>query len=323
LLQQRAVSRALRLAAIVLVLLSCEDSGWAQEPQKHVLLLHSARRDSVLAETGDRELSRLLDLALNGALDYFPEYVDTARFPDRQYRDAFRNFLRLKYKGQRFDLVVALENTSLDFTQQIRDELSPGAPVIFSAFEGDVRRIPNSTGIIDRPDFSRTLRLAMQLQPDTRHVFVVSGTSSRDKFYERLARTRFKSFESSVEFTFLTGLPAKDLEERAASLPDRSIIFYAMVSQDSDGENFLPIEYLDRLAKVANRPIYSWVEAAMDHGIVGGSLMQPASRAQWRASRRYSDDDTGADVQPGRLAGAAPMGYCRIARAGGYLHQVS
>jgi len=275
LLQQRAVSRALRLAAIVLVVLTCEDSGWAQAPQKHVLLLHSARRDSVLAETGDRELSRSLDLALNGALDYFPEYIDTARFPDRQYRDAFRNFLRLKYKGQRFDLMIALENTSLEFTQQIRDELSPKAPVIFSASEHDVRRIPNSTGILDQPDFSRTLRLAMQLQPDTRAVYVVTGASSRDKFYERLARTRFKSFESSVEFTYLAGLPARDLESRAAALPEGSILFYAMVSQDGAGENFLPIEYLDRLEKVANRPIYSWVEAAMDHGIVGGSLMQP------------------------------------------------
>ena len=263
------------MLAIFLGLLISADWGWAQQAQKHVLLLHSARRDSVLAETGDRELSRLLDLALNGALDYFPEYVDTARFPDRQYRDAFRNFLRLKYKGQRFDLVIALENTSLDFTRQIRDELSPQAPVIFSAAERDIRRIPNSTGIIDQPDFSRTLRLAMQLQPDTRQVYVVSGTSSRDKFYERLARTRFKSFESSLQFTYLTGLPAQDLETQAAALPDRSIVFYAMVSQDGVGENFLPIEYLDRLAKAANRPIYSWVEAAMDHGIVGGSLMQP------------------------------------------------
>jgi signal transduction histidine kinase len=275
LLQQRALSPALRVLAVLLGLLSSADSGWAQDAQKHLLLLHSARRDSVLAETGDRELSRMLDLALNGALDYFPEYVDTARFPDRQYREAFRNFLRLKYKSQRFDLVVALENTSLEFTKQIRDELSPEAPVIFSAFEGDLQRIPNSTGIIDRPEFAPTLRLATELQPETRQVYVVSGTSSRDKFYERLARSRFKSFESSLDFTYLTGLPAKDLEARVAELPDRSIIFYAMVSQDGAGENFLPIEYLDRLARVANRPIYSWVEAGMDHGIVGGSLMQP------------------------------------------------
>jgi len=228
----------------------------------------------VLAETGDRELSRLLDTALNGALDYFPEYVDTARFPDARYRAAFRDFLRLKYKGQQFDLLIAFENTSLDFAGQIRDDLAPNAPVLFSGSEPGVRRIPNSTGIIDQPDFSRTLRLALQLQPDTRRVFVVSGRSSRDKFYEKLARTGFQAFEPPVEFTYLSGLSVKDLETRATSLPEQSIVFYAMVSQDGAGENFLPIEYLDRFAKVANRPIYSWVDAAMDHGIVGGSLMQ-------------------------------------------------
>lgn len=269
------VTKSLRLGLVSFALLASVNSGRAQDVQKHVLLLHSARRDSVLAETGDRELSRMLDLALNGALDYFPEYVDTARFPDSQYRDAFRNFLRLKYKGQRFDLVVAFENTSLEFTRQIRDELAPEAPVVFSAVGADVKRIPNSTGIVDQPDFTRTLRLALQLQPDIRQVFVVSGVSSRDKFYEQVARSRFKSFERPLEFTYLSGLAASDLEARVASLPEQAIVFYAMVSQDGAGENFLPIEYLDRLAVATNRPIYSWVEAAMDHGIVGGSLMQP------------------------------------------------
>src|SRR5262245_6997454 len=175
-------TRSLRLGLALFALLGPVDSGLAQDEQKHVLLLHSARRDSVLAETGDREFSRLLDAALEGALDYFPEYVDTARFPDLKYRTAFRDFLRLKYKGQEFHLVVALENTSLDFAREIRDDLAPKAPIVFSASRRDARRIPNSTGIVDEPDFSKTLRLALQLQPETKQVFVVTGSSSRDKF---------------------------------------------------------------------------------------------------------------------------------------------
>jgi signal transduction histidine kinase len=272
---QASLWRPVFLTLVTLALVSPARSGWAADDQKHVLLLHSARRDSVLAETGDREFSRLLDAALNGQLDYFPEYVDTARFPDPKYRTAFRDFLRLKYKAQQFHLLVALENTSLDFAREIRDDLAPGAPIVFSSSRRDVQRIPNSTGIIDEPDFSRTVRLVLQLQPETTQVFVVTGSSSRDKFYESVARARFRSYESLVEFNYLSGMPASDLEARVASLPERSVVFYAMVSQDGEGENFLPIEYLDRLAKASNRPIYSWVEAAMDHGIVGGSLMQP------------------------------------------------
>ena len=267
-------SLARRLCLLALALVVPAQATFAQV-QREVLLLHSARRDSVLAETGDRELARLIDQALGGALDYFPEYIDTARFPDARYRRAFRDFLRLKYKELQFDLIIALENTSLDFVKEIRAELSPDAPVVFSASQRNIRRIPNSTGVIDEPDFSRTLGLVTQLQPDTEHVYFVSGSSSRDKFYESLARETFQRVSLPVEIHYLSGLPAKELETRVASLPPQSVVFYAMVSQDGAGENFLPIEYLDRLVKVANRPVYSWVDAAMDHGIVGGSLMRP------------------------------------------------
>jgi hypothetical protein len=200
---------------LTLALLCPDDVARAADDQKHVLLLHSARRDSVLAETGDREFSRLLDAALNGALDYFPEYIDTARFPDQKYRTAFRNFLRLKYKGQKFDLLVALENTSLDFASEIRSDLAPDAPIVYSASRRDLRRVPNSTGIVDEPDFTRTVRLALQLQPETTQLFVVSGASSRDKFYENLARTGLRSLEPSLRVTYLAGMTADDLEARA------------------------------------------------------------------------------------------------------------
>src|SRR5262249_30800033 len=48
--------------------------------------------------------------------------------------------------------------------------------------------------------------------------------------------------------------------------------------QDAAGVNLNPLDYLDRLATVANRPIYSWVDSTMNRGIVGGSLMSIESR---------------------------------------------
>src|SRR5207247_1712068 len=42
--------------------------------------------------------------------------------------------------------------------------------------------------------------------------------------------------------------------------------------RDGSNRNLNPLEYVDRLAMVANAPIYCWVDSAMDHGIVGGDL---------------------------------------------------
>ena len=121
-------------------------------------------------------------------------------------------------------------------------------------------------------DFRSTLTFVEALQPDIRQVFVVSGSAPGDKDYESRAREQFRSFEPRLAITYLSGLTTKDLERRLAALPEHSAVFYVLVDRDGAGENFHPLEYLDRVAKVANAPTYCWVDSAMDHGIVGGSL---------------------------------------------------
>jgi signal transduction histidine kinase len=101
-----------------------------------------------------------------------------------------------------------------------------------------------------------------------------------DEATASVARSQFRSFEPRLTFTYLTGLATKDLESRLAGLPAHSIIYYLIVSRDGAGEYFHPLDYLDRLAAVANAPIYCWVDSAIDRGIVGGHLLNQKYRTE-------------------------------------------
>jgi signal transduction histidine kinase len=267
--QRLSFARWLLPIAVVLAELQSAGAAWAAQRQKQVLVLYSTRRDSQIVIVGERELPRILDSGLGEGVDYYSEYIDRARFPDMLYQTGFRDFLRLKYERHLFDLVIAMDDIALEFVGANRNELFLGTPVVFFASSPVTRHIPNSTGAIAHLNLSGTLALALQLQPDTQRVFVVS---SADNIYESLARVQFQSFEPRLTITYLTGLATKELEARLATLPKHSIIYYMSVGRDGEGEFFHPLEYLDRLAAVANAPIYCWVDSAMDHGIVGGSL---------------------------------------------------
>ena len=128
----------------------------------------------------------------------------------------------------------------------------------------------NSTGLINPLHFSRSLDLALALQPDLKHVYVVSGAGALDRRNESQARAEFRPFEGRVEFTYLSGLVMQDLEARLRTLPPHSAVFYVVVSQDGAGEHFQQMPYLSRVAAAANAPTYSWADAAVDAGIVGG-----------------------------------------------------
>src|SRR5262245_52533331 len=140
-----------------------------------------------------------------------------------------------------------------------------------------VRRPPNTNVVTAELNLAGTLALALELQPNTRQVFFVGDGSG---LYEDVARVQFKSFESRVSVTRLVGLPTKELEARLASLPDNSIVYYTAVVRDGADQNFNPLDYLDRVVAAARVPTYCYVDSAMDHGIVGGSLKSQTAQIE-------------------------------------------
>ena len=274
----RSVSRRLlpwRLLLPMVVLLgefALPAAAFAQDGHKSVLVLYSTRRDSEFSTISEGELPRILDAGLDRNLDYYSEFIDVARFPEPAYKVAFGDFLRLKYQGVRFDVVIAMGDVAIEYVGTNRDGLFRETPAVFLANSRVTEVGANVTGLIVERDFSATLTLVERLQPEVKNVFVVSGAAPADKSYENMVRTQARPFESRLTFSYLSGLNTTELERRLASLPARSIVYYLLVTEDGGGNKFHPLEYVDRVAAAANAPTYSWVDSTMGHGVVGGSL---------------------------------------------------
>jgi signal transduction histidine kinase len=63
----------------------------------------------------------------------------------------------------------------------------------------------------------------------------------------------------------------RDLESRLKTLPPDSCVYVVFVTKDGAGKNVEWVTYLRWVAASANAPTYSWTDAAIDSGIVGGS----------------------------------------------------
>ena len=266
---------ALVCAPLILV-----DSAFAQgSAQKRVIVFNALRKDAPVPLSLDRDLQRIIGDGLSGGLDYYSESIDVARFPDGDYQVALREFLARKYHGRRFDLVIAVSETCLTFVEKNREALFPDTPIVSLVSPG-TRRSANSTVVFVRLDLSRTIALATKLQPDATNIFVVSGASDNDRFYEDLVRTQSEAFTGTLAFTYLSGLPMPDLEQQLRTLPPQSFVYHLLVTHDGAGRNYPPLETLDRVAAAANVPLYSFVELWLDHGLVGGSLISLERPAQ-------------------------------------------
>jgi PAS domain S-box-containing protein len=269
-----------RLLIALFVLCACLDvhpyaQSGATAQSKRVLALHVVRRDS---PGFDDTFRSILREALSDRLDYYSEYIDLNRLGDDKYQSALRSYLRTRYVDDGLDLVVASGPSVVEFLNG-DPSLFSNDPIVFTTRPG-VLGGPHSTGVVSAVDFTSTLSAALDAQPKTRQVFVVSGIAAFDRLYADLFRAQRKRFEARVAFHDLAGLTLPDMQARVRQLPPESIIFHLSVSDDGAGHTVMPLDALDPIAAVANAPVYSWHEDALGHGIVGGWLHSSATDAR-------------------------------------------
>jgi PAS domain S-box-containing protein len=284
-LLQAKLMRVMLLLVVVVILLSPSlGLGQQSTSAKRVLVLYWHDRSYPFNAGFEESFRKALP---TGVFEYYPEYLETNRFPGETQSLALRDYLRQKYVDRAPDVIVTVGYTTLDFVSKYRNDLFPNTPIVFilpSRPSQDllVQR-PDMTGLVTLHAFTQTLDLALRLHPDTQHVFVVSGNLERDKRFETTARQELKAYESRLDVSYLTDLTPEELTVRAKTLPPRSIIlFVSHHSQNAQGKTLESFDHVALLSQSARVPIYAMSGPALGYGLVGGYL--------------YSMESTGAKV---------------------------
>ena len=94
--------------------------------------------------------------------------------------------------------MIASGPSVVSFLNQDRT-LFQSVPIVFTTRPGLLAE-PPSTGIISEIDLASTLSAALEAQPDTKQVFVVSGVAPFDKLYEDIIKEQQAAFTGRVAF---------------------------------------------------------------------------------------------------------------------------
>lgn len=279
----RIITILIRLAPLsVLSLLLLATAFSAQTDNKRtfrVLVLYWDNKDFPGNIKFDESFQAALRSTSAGNIEYYPEYMELSRFPG-QDQAFFKDYLQKKYAGRAIDVVVATADPALSFFIKYRADLFPQSPIIFVSNQppgSDVLAAgPGMTGIVHQSTHAPTLDLALNLQPDTQHVFVISGSREHDKRFETAAREELRRFENRVEINYLTDLPLNELSSKLASLPPKSIAFYIwQQTTDDQGRLLETYEVLSYIAPKSSVPIYGMGSGNLGLGIIGGYLQGP------------------------------------------------
>jgi signal transduction histidine kinase len=269
---------------------------YGYDPFAPVVIAFDEALRSTLAELGPTNLT------------VHNEMLDLEALGDPLLAPKQRAWFQARYGVYRPAAVVAVGAGPLAFALEVRNELWPDVPILYSAVdEGLIEQLnlpAGVTGVARRPAVDETLALALQLLPDTRRVAFIGGTADVDRAFELSARPDIARVTGHLEQVDLTGLSLTEMGERLAAIPEDTIVFGVSFFRDGTGRSIRGTDAIRMLAEWSHAPIFSTHAQMLGLGVVGG----------WETDYREVGRETGQQLSAVlKAAKGAPLPAPRVA----------
>jgi PAS domain S-box-containing protein len=272
---ERHASKSWKLLCLVLCLLFRHGAASAQVREvRRVLIVYELGLSSPGVELVDQGIRAAL---LNSPyqIELYREYLETTLFPDPAMQEEIRQWYLKKYSNRKPDLIITGGPSSLRFLAASHDRYFSGVPVVFcgtSEYQADYPRLGSDfTGVWETFEPAKTLDEALRLKPDTKRVFVISGTTANDRHLEEVVRQNLVGYASKLDITYLSDLATPQVLEKVRHLPDHTIVFIPDFAEDAAGRKFVgSTQASPMIVQAANAPVFSFADVDLGHGEVGG-----------------------------------------------------
>jgi len=126
------------------------------------------------------------------------------------------------------------------------------------------------------------------LQPATKHLLVVIGTSDFERALERDIRQQLRPYETRVRIEYTSTKRFPDVLSQVASLGRGSSVLFVTMMQDAAGNRTTPVVALEQLVRASKVSTYGIATTHLGRGIVGGSLLDFAVLGERAAAMAHA-----------------------------------
>jgi signal transduction histidine kinase/ABC-type uncharacterized transport system substrate-binding protein len=270
--------RALLLALVFLVFMSGPRISAQPPVKRNVLILSDVGMSHSLTAEVTQQIVAGVPETPDRHVEFYSESLDLQAFPGTPSREDTQEWLAKKYGEHKLDAVVAVGPGAIKFLSNDAQALFREVPIIICGSTSDqasnAKFDSRFTGTWVKLEPEKTLELALHLFPETRHVFVVGGSSDFDKVVMSLTKKALSAVKTKPEIVYLTDMEINRLLEQLRDLPDHSIELYTSFFHDSAGNRFLnATKALPMIAGASKGPDFGMSDTYIGHGIVGGYVL--------------------------------------------------
>jgi signal transduction histidine kinase len=213
-------------------------------------------------------LRRTLDEHLGPRLEFYREEIDAERHPEARAQTIAE--IRSRYANRNLDVVISIEGNAADVLPGVPSVYVGNLPGEQSGIRGDHRP---ADAVWYEIDTTKVVSIARKLQPKAHKVLIISGRGTLDRFYLEEFRSQLKTMERLVDFEYVEQDSVEQLEELVSHLPRDTIVLPTTYSRDAAGNNYIPRDVVEKLARASTAPVYAILDSYIGVGTVGGYVV--------------------------------------------------
>ncbi|WP_147819525.1 sensor histidine kinase [Salidesulfovibrio onnuriiensis] len=281
----RCCSRMVCGLLLVLLWAAMALQAWGGETRRVLFVSSYSMRLSWGASVAEAVRDTLFEY--DPSVELTMEFMDTKRYHSDFYYNNLKSFYKYKYGNTRFDVVITADDNAARFIAELRPEVFPGTPMVFCGVNdmdfAKKHDMTGMTGVFEEVDTLETIKVALDIMPETKMVYVVSDQTTTGEAIVQQVEQAWEANSFKSRYTLIQPDTMEALQAELARLPEDSIVLLLPYVVDSNGKTFTFHQAVDLIAPASPRPIFSFWDFYLNRGIVGGKLISGATQGGYAA----------------------------------------
>ena len=240
--------------------------------EDNILVIHSHHQELSWTKQEKAGIDRGF-AEVNRDSNVFHEFLDSKRHPRLEHQQEFVSYINKKYARIPIDLLMVVDNPSLNLVLQRRDRFFTKTPVVFLGIDRlrqELLDTPWLTGVMKNTTVAETaLEATRQMWTNTILIIDNSTKTEKDNF-ERIERVSNRV----KRVILIEDLTSEDVKSRLGGYPDHiPVLLLGQIYKDESTQTLIdPEQDAEILQEKIPNPIYTEDEVRLGTGVVGGKI---------------------------------------------------
>ena len=243
----------------------------------------------------------------------FVENIEVKQYHAENYFYKLKDLYEYRYSSVKFSVILVSDSYVLQFVKEYGKVLFPGVPVVFCGLdrfdEKMVEGLDGVTGVVEDYDLEETIKMAIQLHPNTVNIAVVSDDSEVGRLDLKRFREIAPKYRDTYHIIEIINWNLEELKRQLRALSDNTFVLRFSYKRTIDGYFLGTDEGGEIWMNNCRVPTYTCMEHGVEAGAVGGIISTPAMHGQVvaRMAKRILAGESADDIPVQLHSPSIPM----------------